>query len=621
MEGIQESQNTRSAFRLVEIEMKAKTNRLLILALLFFLVGSTRELVAFPMERKGEEKKASPLGSIAATEEKRRESEVSEEDDEDLDKGDFSGIREENFPRERNHGIQESARTALQEPVNKAREAFKELLDNSSRQEELRPNILNLLKNYEDQRQAWIAEATSQRLAEVESLEEATKEITFSIIEKLDFSTEENAAVFWTGYTLENQRIAMDYAREQGKKTIEMTRDGMLLDQLGMYKRDSPILDADEHGPIEGKSKLGDLLFAAASTKFAQGVHGKVTAIIYKPQTPEQQAAYQRSAYARIEEPILLEREQRGEPVLFVSGNGRVEVPVDIILPALKELLKKIDEIQKEIELLAGEKAILEEMCKRASIDEEITATEIKELKERLINLMIKRKTIIEPQQLLLEKKEALNKRNIKKRDKAEVGLKQADSEIKEIKKWYDGRMQNGSNWERMITGAIGRIISKPKETELEYWDKIVNHSVPQPKLIAENVRHPQKTKYREAVALVYDIEAEIAFDQAKLEWERYPSSENFKNYKTAETKVKDISNATINSIKIYEIIEELEMLEKDGVKGKLINDALQLRTYVNYKEAYENYLQAIEMRAVGDISAFKEYLEKAKQSELLAKH
>ncbi|MBX9743397.1 MAG: hypothetical protein K2W99_07680, partial [Chthoniobacterales bacterium] len=265
--------------------------------------------------------------------------------------------------------ILQSAQAALQERAKKVVTAFEEELlplprDKEgnilepSKQAELRPKILRLLKNYEDQRQAWIAQATSQRLAEVEILEEATKPITFQIIDKLDFNTLENEAVFWTGHdkkNIRNQDTAMTYAKwakSQNKKTIEMTRDGKLLDQLGMYKTDSPIA-------TDGKSKLGDVLFDAASIKFAQGARGKVTAFIYQPDEVYNIAAattekekeefekkkldFEKSAYCRIEQPILWRKKDEGSITLE-------ELPVHpkTTLP----LHEKIDKEKKHRDLI-----------------------------------------------------------------------------------------------------------------------------------------------------------------------------------------------------------------------------------------------------------------------------
>lgn len=296
--------------------------------------------------------------------------------DEKSDKA-LSEVKTDKLPSE----LERSAEIALKKHADVAAGEFEKLrlltrtadgeIEDKTEQNNLRATILDRLKDYQDVVDQWRLETEKKNLGTPAQLEEAIKRITFSIIDKFDFRTEPNGAVFWTGYALKNQTTAIDgAARKTGKKTIEMTQDGKLLDQLQMYEPDSPILDTEKDGTkIKGKSKLGDALFAAASTKFAKGASGDVVAIVYNPDVLDAsklaegrietwKETYKKSAFGSIEEPILKAREAQGLLQL-----RRVLINEEITFSALVELLKTVEEqknrIDSAIEALEVVKGIL----------------------------------------------------------------------------------------------------------------------------------------------------------------------------------------------------------------------------------------------------------------------
>jgi hypothetical protein len=205
---------------------------------------------------------------------------------------------------------------------------------------QLRANILRCLAAYNKKFQVWKAAAGDTMAT---ALGQALTADVSGFVKELDFCTSEHGAVFWTGYDMENQRTAVAYAASTGKMTIEMTCGGRILDQLGMFSEASPIAVSgkDCSGKIKYMSQLGDAVFDCASKIFAQSARGTVTAVIYKPTTLEEKTAYAKSAYIRVEEPILQIREQQGHIQL-----NRVEVPVHVTAPALKELLEQINNLK-----------------------------------------------------------------------------------------------------------------------------------------------------------------------------------------------------------------------------------------------------------------------------------
>jgi hypothetical protein len=227
-----------------------------------------------------------------------------------------------------------------------------------SEQVRLRSKVLTLLKRYEDQLQI------QQRcLGESDMLETA-----FQVLGKLDFNTPENGAVFWTGFdkaNIRNQDTAMKYARSKNKKTIEMTRDGKMLDQLGMYEADSPIATM-------GKSKVGDMLFDAASTKFAKEARGEVVVFIYKPESAEKETEFKKSAYHRIERPLLLKHQENGLVTI-----KELTVPPEATLCLLNEIDQKETLIHLVKRLATGEFRIE-------------NLTEVRKLEERQLKLEAK---------------------------------------------------------------------------------------------------------------------------------------------------------------------------------------------------------------------------------------
>lgn len=86
-------------------------------------------------------------------------------------------------------------------------------------------------------------------------------------IATLDFGTPRNGAVFWTGYRQGNQGVAMQWAKANGKFTIEMTPGGKRLNSLDLFAPNSPFSRAE-----------ATELWNATSARFARGASGHVTA-------------------------------------------------------------------------------------------------------------------------------------------------------------------------------------------------------------------------------------------------------------------------------------------------------------------------------------------------------
>jgi RHS repeat-associated protein len=82
-----------------------------------------------------------------------------------------------------------------------------------------------------------------------------------------DFTTPRNGAVLWTGYKQGNQTAAMEWAKANGKFTIEMTPGGKWLDSLNLYGPNSPVT-ANE----------ASALWKVASEQFVAGASGRVNA-------------------------------------------------------------------------------------------------------------------------------------------------------------------------------------------------------------------------------------------------------------------------------------------------------------------------------------------------------
>ena len=79
---------------------------------------------------------------------------------------------------------------------------------------------------------------------------------------ELDFSTEPNGAVFWSG---NNMLLAQRWAKKNGKTTLEQTVGGKYLDSLDLFGKDSPIMP-----------KQAAEVWDIASKRFADGASGTV---------------------------------------------------------------------------------------------------------------------------------------------------------------------------------------------------------------------------------------------------------------------------------------------------------------------------------------------------------
>lgn len=86
-------------------------------------------------------------------------------------------------------------------------------------------------------------------------------------IRAADLSAPKDGAVFWTGYQQGNQAAAMEWAKLNGKSTIEMTPGGQWLQKLDLYGSNSPVKEFES-----------DNLWRAASAQFARSSSGEVNA-------------------------------------------------------------------------------------------------------------------------------------------------------------------------------------------------------------------------------------------------------------------------------------------------------------------------------------------------------
>ncbi|HVW50485.1 MAG TPA: hypothetical protein VHC91_08780 [Trinickia sp.] len=78
----------------------------------------------------------------------------------------------------------------------------------------------------------------------------------------LDFSTNKDAAVFWSG---PNMKTAQQWAQLHGKTTLEQTAGGKYLDGLNLFGKGSGM-----------SGKQAAEIWDVASVKFAQGASGDV---------------------------------------------------------------------------------------------------------------------------------------------------------------------------------------------------------------------------------------------------------------------------------------------------------------------------------------------------------
>jgi hypothetical protein len=226
-------------------------------------------------------------------------------------------------------------------------------------QEEEKAKTLLVLISLQHQLDRWSARKVTNGTALPSAvIEELHRTHAATLVGVLDFTTLENAAVCWTGYNLENQRTASAFAAAESKKTIEMTRGGMVLDNLDLFA-------------TEDTKRVGNALFDAASKIFAESASGEVTAVVYSPITREQEANFSRSTFCRIEEPILKRREFQGQ-IKFI----KVPIPVHITVHALrqmKECLKRLEIVRH----IASGKLPQDEILSKAMKEIEMLRTEV----------------------------------------------------------------------------------------------------------------------------------------------------------------------------------------------------------------------------------------------------
>ena len=124
-----------------------------------------------------------------------------------------------------------------------------------------------------------------QQLAEAKQIK---TELHSRLLDLLDFNTGAHQAIFWNGYVDGVQTLAIEFARENRKQTLELTPGGHFLDSLNLYGRKSRI-----------SYHLANDLFDIASERFARGANGEIHIF---------QAHYEpaaNSVFKRIEEPVL----------------------------------------------------------------------------------------------------------------------------------------------------------------------------------------------------------------------------------------------------------------------------------------------------------------------------
>jgi RHS repeat-associated protein len=129
-----------------------------------------------------------------------------------------------------------------------------------------------VLKNIEESRKA---------RASSNFLEYAKWDDIYQSVEKLDFSTSPDKAVFYSGPG--NKKLALDFANRYDATPINYTFGGKYLESLDVYSNFS--------------SRRADLIMLRASEKYTSGVSGKITLFV-KGSLPNR-------VFRSVEEPIL----------------------------------------------------------------------------------------------------------------------------------------------------------------------------------------------------------------------------------------------------------------------------------------------------------------------------
>jgi hypothetical protein len=126
---------------------------------------------------------------------------------------------------------------------------------------------------------AGVASAGASKIPSYAELEELASKT-------LDFSTQPNAAVFWSGG--DNMKLAQWWAELSGKTTIEQTAGGKYLDGLKLF----------DHMPAADAAKIWDI----ASVRFADGASGAVNVF---NKGASQFGPYGERTWWRLEKPAL----------------------------------------------------------------------------------------------------------------------------------------------------------------------------------------------------------------------------------------------------------------------------------------------------------------------------
>jgi hypothetical protein len=113
------------------------------------------------------------------------------------------------------------------------------------------------------------------------SLSTTLPELKWLVKHRLNFSTLENGAVFWSG---QNRPFAEKWAESTGRKTMEMTEGGRYLDGLDLFNGKGTY-DKDPL-PKGQPCQIWDL----ASTQFASSARGK--AFSFSLDTPAENPVY-----------------------------------------------------------------------------------------------------------------------------------------------------------------------------------------------------------------------------------------------------------------------------------------------------------------------------------------
>lgn len=104
------------------------------------------------------------------------------------------------------------------------------------------------------------------------------------LVDDLDVSTNPNSATFYSGPG--NRDLAEDFAKSNGKITLEMTEGGKLLDDLQLYAEGSP-LTKDQ----------ADAVWRKLSEKYADGASGNVYGYV--------EGSWEESVFNTVEFPAL----------------------------------------------------------------------------------------------------------------------------------------------------------------------------------------------------------------------------------------------------------------------------------------------------------------------------